>query len=43
MIIDATSATYSMELGPMGLLLGTGAVLLGVEISGLIKRISSGG
>lgn len=30
-VIDALSLDYALELGPMGLLIGTGAVLLGVE------------
>jgi hypothetical protein len=30
-LIDALSETYSLELGPLGLLLGTGTILLGVE------------
>lgn len=38
-IIDAMSDTYSFELGPMGLMLGTGTILLGVEA---IRRIVSG-
>ena len=30
-VIDAMSAAYVLELGPMALMLGTGTVLLGVE------------
>ena len=30
-VIDAISEVYTLELGPMALMLGTGTVLLGVE------------
>lgn len=38
--IDAISDSYSFELGPMGLMLGTGTLLLGVEVA---RKIISGG
>lgn len=41
-VIDAMSAQYVLELGPMGLMLGTGTVLLGVEISALLSRMARG-
>lgn len=37
--VDAISDTYSFELGPMGLMLGTGTILLGVEA---VRKIISG-
>ena len=42
-VIDALSDTYALELGPMMLMLGTGTVLLGVEISGVISRVLRNG
>ena len=39
-LIDAMSDTYSFELGPMGLMLGTGTILLGVEA---VRKIINGG
>lgn len=43
-IIDAISDSYSLELGPMALMLGTGTVLLGVEgIRKATDRIINGG
>lgn len=38
-LIDSVSDTYSFELGPMGLMLGTGTILLGVEA---VRKIISG-
>jgi hypothetical protein len=43
-IVDAVSLDYAFELGPMGLMLGTGTVLLGVEgIRKAAERIVGGG
>lgn len=42
-VIDAVSEAYTLELGPMALLLGTGGVLLGVEgIRKAADRIANG-
>lgn len=43
-VIDAVSEVYTLELGPMALLLGTGGVLLGVEgIRRATDRMINGG
>lgn len=42
-VIDAMSDSYVLELGPMALMLGTGAVLLGVEgVRKITDRIING-
>ncbi len=43
-VIDALSDSYSFELGPMGLMLGTGTILLGVNVAKtFVERIVSNG
>lgn len=41
-VIDSVSGEYIFELGPMMLLVGSGSVLLGVEITALVSRITRG-